>query len=106
MRPVREINGSAEFCEEFLDDVVVGDDMVIGPVNGGWPIANTMLALERGGGARKHGGSGDTAGGHELAPDLVALATARGLADDRAVRQQIARAHINDYMQTPARASG
>ena len=47
VRPVREINGSSEFCEEFLDDVVVGDDMVIGEVDGGWPIANFMLAVER-----------------------------------------------------------
>src|SRR5690606_30242891 len=30
--------GSAEFCEEFLDDVVVGDDMVIGTVNDGWVV--------------------------------------------------------------------
>jgi alkylation response protein AidB-like acyl-CoA dehydrogenase len=99
VRPVREINGSAEFCEEFLDDVTVGNDMVIGPVDGGWAISNTMLGHERGGGARKHGGSSDTAVEHEFAPDLVALATARGLADDPAVRQQIARASINDYMQ-------
>ena len=49
VRPIREINGSSEFCEEFLDDVVVGDDMVIGEVDGGWPIANFMLAVERGG---------------------------------------------------------
>src|SRR5690606_24117204 len=47
VRPIREINGSAEFCEEFLDDVVVGDDMVIGEVDGGWPIATTMLNVER-----------------------------------------------------------
>src|SRR5947208_12555309 len=47
VRAIREINGSAEFCEEFLDDVVVGADMVIGDVNNGWPIANTMLAIER-----------------------------------------------------------
>src|SRR3546814_699291 len=51
VRPVREINGSAEFCEEFLDDVVVGDDMVIGDVNEGWPVAGTMLNAERSGGA-------------------------------------------------------
>ena len=82
VRPVREINGSAEFCEEFLDDVVVGADMVIGPENGGWAIANTMLAVERSGGARKHGGSSDGGAQHDFAPDLVALAKARGLADD------------------------
>ncbi|MDD9370266.1 MAG: acyl-CoA dehydrogenase family protein, partial [Acidimicrobiales bacterium] len=49
VRPIREINGSAEFCEEFLDDVVVGDDMVIGGVNEGWPVAGTMLNVERSG---------------------------------------------------------
>ena len=53
VRPIREINGGAEFCEEFLDDVVVGDDAVLGDVNGGWPIANTMLAFERGAGAAR-----------------------------------------------------
>jgi alkylation response protein AidB-like acyl-CoA dehydrogenase len=97
VRPVREINGSSEFCEEFLDDVVVGDDMVIGGVNEGWPIANTMLAHERGGTNRQ--GLGAEAARRRLAPDLVALAQARGLSGDRATRQLIARAHINDYMQ-------
>ena len=101
VRPVREINGSSEFCEEFLDDVVVGDDMVIGEVNGGWPIANFMLGVERagtatGGHAARGGGR---AGPRRLAPDLVALAEARGVAGDGAVRQLIARAHINDWMQ-------
>jgi alkylation response protein AidB-like acyl-CoA dehydrogenase len=99
VRPIREINGSSEFCEEFLDEVVVGDDMVIGEVNEGWPIANTMLAFER------SGVGGDTAAGRgsdrqrRLAPDLVALATARGVERDGAVRQRIARAHVNDWAQ-------
>jgi alkylation response protein AidB-like acyl-CoA dehydrogenase len=99
VRPVREINGSAEFCEEFLDDVVVGDDMVIGEVDGGWPIANTMLAVERSGGANLTTGPGEPAGPRQLAPDLVALAAAVGLERDGAVRQLIARSHINDFMQ-------
>jgi alkylation response protein AidB-like acyl-CoA dehydrogenase len=100
VRPIREINGSSEFCEEFLDDVVVPDDLVIGGVNEGWPIANTMLAFERGAGAPAD--ERPTPGSREqraLAPDLVALAEARGLAGDGAVRQLIARAHIDDCMQ-------
>jgi alkylation response protein AidB-like acyl-CoA dehydrogenase len=99
VRPVREINGSSEFCEEFLDDVAVGDDAVIGEVDAGWPIAGFMLAVERGG----VGGGSDArpAGGgpRRLAPDLVELATARGTAGDPAVRQLIARAHVNDVVQ-------
>lgn len=50
VRPVRQVNGSEEFCEEFLDDVVLGDDMVIGSVNNGWKVANSMLMFERGAG--------------------------------------------------------
>jgi alkylation response protein AidB-like acyl-CoA dehydrogenase len=101
VRPVREINGSSEFCEEFLDDVAVSADMVIGEVNGGWPIANFMLGVERGGGAGGDPGGvlGASGAGH-LAPDLVQLATERCLANDRATRQLIARSHINDYVQT------
>jgi alkylation response protein AidB-like acyl-CoA dehydrogenase len=95
VRPIREINGGAEFCEEFLDGVAVGAEAVIGEVNGGWPVANTMLAVERaagsGGGARPATGSG-------IAPDLVALAKAGDTLTDAAVRQLIARAHINDVM--------
>jgi alkylation response protein AidB-like acyl-CoA dehydrogenase len=99
VRPVREINGGAEFCEEFLDGVTVDDGMVIGEVNGGWPIAGTMLALERRNVSGQQGGAGPAPGRRQLAPDLVELATARGLAGDPAVRQLIARAHINDYVQ-------
>jgi alkylation response protein AidB-like acyl-CoA dehydrogenase len=97
VRPVREINGSSEFCEEFLDDVAVGDDMVIGAVNGGWPIANTMLGVERSGAGGDAGAMGG--GPRRLAPDLVALAEQAGLTHDPAIRQLIARAHVDDYVQ-------
>lgn len=101
VRPVREINGSAEFCEEFLDDVVVGDDMRIGDINGGWPIANTMLGFERGAGREDAPRPDDTQEPQRrrLAPDLVELARARGVEGDGEVRQLIAKAHIADYMQ-------
>ncbi len=95
VRPVREINGSSEFCEEFLDDVVVGSEMVIGEVNNGWGIANTMLAVERSGTPSRPASATDAASG--LAPDLVELARAAGLANDGATRQLIAGAHIADW---------
>jgi alkylation response protein AidB-like acyl-CoA dehydrogenase len=99
VRPVREINGGSEFCEEFLDDVAVGDDMVIGPVDGGWPIASFMLGVERSGAGGAAGAHGAGRGARRLAPDLVELAQGRGTTGDAAVRQLIARAHINDYVQ-------
>jgi alkylation response protein AidB-like acyl-CoA dehydrogenase len=99
VRPVREINGGAEFCEEFLDGVTVDDSMVIGDVNGGWPIAGTMLGFERGNVSGQPHAGGTASGQRRLAPDLVELAGARGAAGDPVVRQLIARAHINDYVQ-------
>jgi alkylation response protein AidB-like acyl-CoA dehydrogenase len=101
VKPVREINGGAEFCEEFLDGVTVDDSMVIGDVNGGWPIAATMLAFERRNvsGQRESAGTASSQRQRRLAPDLVELAVARGAAVDPVVRQLIARAHINDYVQ-------
>ena len=47
IRPLREITGEALFNEVFLDDLFVPDEMVVGPVDGGWPLARTTLANER-----------------------------------------------------------
>ena len=45
VQPIRQINGDAEFCQEFLDDVELSDDDIIGEVNRGWTVAQTMLVL-------------------------------------------------------------
>ncbi len=47
IRPLREITGEALFNEVFLDELFVPDDMVVGPVDGGWPLARMTLANER-----------------------------------------------------------
>jgi alkylation response protein AidB-like acyl-CoA dehydrogenase len=47
IRPLREITGEALFNEVFFDDLFVPDDMVVGPIDGGWPLARTTLANER-----------------------------------------------------------
>ncbi|HYO00727.1 MAG TPA: acyl-CoA dehydrogenase [Mycobacterium sp.] len=47
IRPLREITGEALFNEVFFDELFVPDDMVVGPVDGGWPLARTTLANER-----------------------------------------------------------
>ena len=44
---VRQVNGSVEFCEEFLDDVDVGDDAVVGEPGKGWEVASRQLYHER-----------------------------------------------------------
>ncbi|MDL9938072.1 acyl-CoA dehydrogenase family protein [Gordonia sp. ABSL1-1] len=47
VRPLREMTGTADFNEVFLDDVVVGPEALIGELNGGWRIANSSLGHER-----------------------------------------------------------
>lgn len=95
IRPITQINGTTGFCEEFLDDVVISGDDVIGEVNQGWTVAQTMLVYERGAGEA----SGSTLEPLVLAPDLVALARRAGRTADPVARQAIAQAHIIDYAQ-------
>lgn len=47
VRPIREMTGSAEFCEVFLDGVRLGPEHVLGEVDGGWAVATSGLASER-----------------------------------------------------------
>jgi alkylation response protein AidB-like acyl-CoA dehydrogenase len=91
--PIKEIHGDIEFCEEQFDDVPLSDDDVIGHVNEGWSVTQTMLVFERKGA----GGSAPSAA-TDVAPDLVALARRAGREADPIVRQQIARAHVNDVV--------
>src|SRR6478735_10386013 len=90
IRQIRQINGNAEFCEEFLDEVEVTDDDVIGEVNRGWSVTQTMLVYERGAGQM----GAKTREPRALAPDLVDLARRVGRDADPSARQAIARAHI------------
>src|SRR5207245_1352466 len=48
VRPLRQLTGSEEFNEVFLEEVLVPRDHLVGRENEGWAIANTTLAHERG----------------------------------------------------------
>ncbi|MDG2112965.1 MAG: acyl-CoA dehydrogenase family protein [Actinomycetota bacterium] len=92
---IEQINGDAEFCEEFLDEVEVTDAHVIGEVNHGWTVTQTMLVYERGAGEM----GTKSREPRRLAPDLVSLAERVDRLDDPVARQAIATAHINDFAQ-------
>jgi alkylation response protein AidB-like acyl-CoA dehydrogenase len=47
IRPLRHVLGEAEFNEVFLDDAFVPDELVVGPVDGGWKVAMATLSYER-----------------------------------------------------------
>jgi alkylation response protein AidB-like acyl-CoA dehydrogenase len=42
---IKQVNGSVEFCEEFLDDVEVGDDAVIGEVSSLPSAAGSIIRI-------------------------------------------------------------
>jgi alkylation response protein AidB-like acyl-CoA dehydrogenase len=48
-RPIRQMSGASEFCEDFLDGVRARLFNVIGGLNNGWRVAMTTLGHERGG---------------------------------------------------------
>lgn len=47
VRPLKEITGASMFNEVFLDGVFVPDELVVGEVDGGWPLARNTLGNER-----------------------------------------------------------
>jgi alkylation response protein AidB-like acyl-CoA dehydrogenase len=47
-RPLRQMNGEAEFDEVFLTDVLVPADCLLGPLHGGWNVGMATLTNERG----------------------------------------------------------
>jgi len=94
MERIRQINGNEEFCQEFFDDVELTDADVIGTVNDGWTVTQTMLLFERGGGGMRP--AARTVG---MKPDVVALMDAVGGWDDLAARDAAARVHVDDLVR-------
>jgi alkylation response protein AidB-like acyl-CoA dehydrogenase len=45
--PLKLIDGSVDFCQEYLDNVVIPADNVIGEVDNGWRVATTLMVNER-----------------------------------------------------------
>jgi len=95
IRPIKQINGGAEFCEEFITDAVVPAENLIGDENEGWRVARGLLDIEHEWVGRSGGGGSRAAG----VGGLVGLAKRRGLDGDVSVRRQIAQIHTLERVQ-------
>lgn len=90
VRPLRQITGECEFNEVFFDEVEVPVDHLIGDEHGGWRVAATTLANERGASfVWKEQVL------HEVAIErLWTTCARRGLLDDPRARQRLAKCRI------------
>ncbi|MBX5488777.1 MAG: acyl-CoA dehydrogenase family protein [Mycolicibacterium hassiacum] len=94
MRRIKQVNGSVEFCEEFFDNLELGDDAVVGEVDKGWEVASRQLYHERravGGGSEYASGIG-AEGKTDRPIDYVALLEKTGQADNPWAQQLAGRA--------------
>ena len=94
---VRQVNGSVEFCEEFLDDVDVGDDAVIGEPGKGWEVASRQMYHERrtmGDGSEYTSGPGIVAA-QDVSIDLLALVDRTSQGESERVREMVGRALVH-----------
>jgi alkylation response protein AidB-like acyl-CoA dehydrogenase len=48
VRPIKTLTGDDEFCEVFFTDARIPAENMVGPLNDGWKVANSLLGLERG----------------------------------------------------------
>jgi alkylation response protein AidB-like acyl-CoA dehydrogenase len=94
---VTQINGSTEFCEEFFDDVELGDDAVVGEPGKGWEVASRQLYHERrtmGDGSEYTSGPG-IADAEDVSVDLVALVDRTNQDGNERVREMVGRALVH-----------
>jgi alkylation response protein AidB-like acyl-CoA dehydrogenase len=96
VKRIEMLNGSKEFCEEFLTDLRVPDTARVGAVDGGWVVGSRWMFHERmsrnsplvttpEGTVRASSGSGGT---------MHAIAQAAGKADDPRARELIGEAQM------------
>jgi 3-oxochol-4-en-24-oyl-CoA dehydrogenase len=88
VRPLRQLNGHAEFGEVFLTDVLVPDADRLGPRERGWSVAMTTLSAER------SGLSGRPGVGPGQADALATRARQTGAWTDPVLRDRIMQAFV------------
>jgi alkylation response protein AidB-like acyl-CoA dehydrogenase len=89
IRPIKQINGDAEFNETFFTDAKCPADSLIGAVGEGWKIAMGLLAFERGVSTL-----GQQMGFRNELDGVIEAAKANGAANNPLIRQRLAKAEI------------
>ncbi len=87
VRPIIQVDGSADFNEVFFTNARCSKNNAVGGVNNGWKVAMTTLGFER--------GSSSTTGYRRFLKewdDIVNEAKRHGKNDDELVRDQLVRA--------------
>jgi len=101
LRRIKQVNGSIEFCEEFFDGLELGDDAVVGEVNGGWAVASRQMYHERravGGGSEFASGIGPE-GVTDRPIDYAELLDKCGQADNERLQEMAGRALVHRAVQ-------
>jgi alkylation response protein AidB-like acyl-CoA dehydrogenase len=87
IRPIRTMDGGAEFCEVFYDEVRIPLANVVGGLNNGWTVAMATLANERGPAFLDH-----RLATIRVVDELLEIARARNLLADQALHDRLATA--------------
>jgi alkylation response protein AidB-like acyl-CoA dehydrogenase len=89
VRPIPQLTGTSEFNEVFFDEAVCGEQDIVGAPGEGWKVAMGLLGFERG---------VSTLGQQMLFQnefdEIIRVAKENGSAQDPAIRQRIADAHV------------
>jgi alkylation response protein AidB-like acyl-CoA dehydrogenase len=88
VRPIININNRHDFNEVFFSDARTAKENVVGDVNDGWRVANTLLGFERGDGATT-----DAVRFRDELDRVTAVARERGATTDPLIRQRLTSAH-------------
>ena len=89
VRPITMLTGARDFCEVFLTDARTDADLVVGDVNDGWRVANSLLEQERG----EEAAVNPVLFAYEL-ERLFDMARRRGADQEPATRIRLARAYM------------
>lgn len=90
VKPIVLHSGDPETAEVFFDDVRIPESQRIGAPGDGWRIAMTTVSYERGA-----SDTGSISALRRQLREIESIAAARGLLADPAVRQKLARAHVD-----------